>query len=94
MSTTTLRLPEELKTRVARAAERAGTTAHGFILNAIAEKTGQDERRADFHDIADQRHADLVSSGKTVPWTEMRRYLEDRVAGKPGKRPAAKKLAR
>ena len=94
MSTTTLRLPEELKTRVARAAERAGTTAHGFILNAIAEKTGQDERRADFHDIADQRYADLVSSGKTVPWTEMRRYLEDRVAGKPGKRPAAKKLAR
>jgi predicted transcriptional regulator len=41
MSTTTIRLPDELKARVARAAKRAGTTAHGFIVEAIAEKTGQ-----------------------------------------------------
>ncbi len=94
MSTTTIRLPDELKTRISRAAERAGTTAHSFILNAIEEKTSQDERQADFHDVADQRYARFVASGKTVPWAEMRRYLEDRVAGKPAKRPVAKKLAR
>ena len=36
MSTTTIRLPDELKMRVADAAERAGMTPHGFILEAIA----------------------------------------------------------
>ena len=46
MSTTTIRLPQDLKERVARAAQRAGTTAHSFILEAIAEKAEQDERRA------------------------------------------------
>ena len=52
MSTTAIRLSEELKARVARAARRTGTTVHGFILEAIAEKTDQVERRADFHDEA------------------------------------------
>lgn len=94
MSTTTIRLPEELKARVARAAERAGTTPHGFILEAIAEKATQDEARADFHETAEQRYAAIVASGKTIPWADMRRYLEIRVAGKRAARPAAKKMAR
>ena len=94
MPTTTIRLPEELRARVAAAAERAGTTSHGFILEAIAEKADQAERRADFHDVADKRYAALLASGKTIPWEKMRRYLEDRIAGKPVARPVAKKPAR
>ena len=70
MSTTTIRLPEDLKARVAAAAERAGTTAHSFILEAIAEKADQAERRADFHDVAEERCADLLASGKTIPWIQ------------------------
>lgn len=93
MSTTTIRLPEDLKARVAAAAERAGTTAHSFILEAIAEKADQAERRTDFHDVAEKRYGDLVASGKTIPWEKMRSYLEDRIAGKTVARPGAKKLA-
>jgi predicted DNA-binding protein len=94
VSTTTIRLPEELKARVAAAAERAGTTSHNFILEAIAEKTDSAERRADLAEVAERRYAGIVASGKTIPWAEMRRYLEDRAAGKKAKRPAARKLAR
>jgi len=94
MSTTTIRLPEDLKARVAAAAKRAGTSTHGFILEAIAEKTAQEGRRADFDAVAEERYARIASSGKTVPWQEMRGYLEDRVAGKKVKRPVARKLAR
>jgi len=93
MSTTTIRLPEELKARVAAAAKRAGTTAHSFILEAIAEKADQEERRAEFHEVAERRYAEIAASGKTIPWTEMRRYLEDRLTGKKPKRPVARKLA-
>jgi predicted transcriptional regulator len=94
MSTTTIRLPADLKARVAAAAERAGTTAHGFILEAIADRADQAERLADFYDLAEKRYADLAASGKTIPWEKMRKYLEDRVAGKSVARPRAKKLAR
>ena len=94
MPTTTIRITDELKARVAAAAERAGKTSHSFILEAIAEKAEQAERRSDFQDVAEKRFADIVASGKTVPWAEMRNYLENRLAGKAARRPAAKKLAR
>lgn len=94
MSTTTIRLPEDLKARIAAAAKRAGTTSHSFILEAIAEKAEQEERRADFNQVAEERYARVVATGKTIPWNEMRGYLEDRLAGKTAKRPAARKLAR
>lgn len=94
MSTTTIRLPDDLKTRIAAAAKQAGTTAHAFILEAIAEKAEQAERRADFDAVAESRYGDIVTTGKTIPWQEMRGYLEARVAGKATKRPVARKLAR
>jgi predicted transcriptional regulator len=94
MPTTTIRLPEDLKTRVALAAKHAGTTTHAFILEAIAEKTAQEERRTDFDAEAEARYARIVASGKTISWKEMRHYLEARIAGKPVKRPSARKLAR
>jgi len=94
MSTTTIRLPQALKERVARAAERAGTTTHAFMLEAIAEKAGQEELQAEFQDTAEERYAALVTSGKTVPWTEMKRYLERRLGGKKTARPKPRALAR
>jgi predicted transcriptional regulator len=96
MSTTTIRLPDDLKARVAAAAERAGTTAHGFILEAIAEKAAQAERRADFHEVADKRYTQFLASGKSIPWPEMKAYLQGRAKtkGKAAARAAAKKFAR
>ena len=94
MSTTTIRLPEELKARVAAAAKRAGTTTHSFILEAIAKKAEQDDLRADFDTVAEDRYARIVATGKTIPWQEMRGYLEDRLVNKDVKRPVARKLAR
>lgn len=94
MSTTTIRLPEDLKARVAAAAERSGKTAHSFILEAIAAKAEQEELRADFDAVAEDRYARIAATGKTIPWEEMRGYLEDRLAGKAAKPPVARKLAR
>ena len=94
MSTTTIRLPQDLKERIARAAKRAGTSAHGFIIEAIVEKAEQEERRSEFQETAEQRYAHIVASGKTVQWSEMRTYLERRIAGKSPARPKATKLVR
>jgi predicted transcriptional regulator len=94
MSTTTIRLPDDLKARVAAAAKRSGKTTHSFILEAIAEKADEAQRRSDFHEAAERRFAAIAASGKTIPWSEMRAYLEDRTAGKKRRRPVARKLAR
>ena len=94
MPTTTIRLPEDLKARIAVAATRAGTTSHNFILQAIAEKAEQEELRSDFNQVAEERYARIVATGKTISWQEMRNYLEQRVEGKKAKQPAAKKMAR
>jgi len=94
MSTTTIRVPQDLKERIARAAKRAGTTAHSFILEAIAEKAEQEERRGKFEDAAERRYAEIVASGKTVPWKEMRRYLERRLTGNKLARPKSRTVAR
>ncbi len=94
MSTTTIRLPAELRARVAAAAERAGTTPHSFIVQAIAEKAEAVERRSDFVAEAEARYDAIVASGKTIPWREMRAYLEKRGAGGKPRRPKARKLGR
>lgn len=94
MPTTTIRLPDDLKTRIAAAAKHAGTTAHGFILEAIIEKAEQAERRADFDAVAENRYAGVVSTGKPSRGRKCAFYLEARMAGKATKRPVARKLAR
>lgn len=94
MSTTTIRLPDGLKIRIAAAAKRAGTTSYGFILDAIAEKAELAERRAGFDVEAEQRYARILETGETIPWAKMRSYLEERVAGKSARRPASGKLTR
>jgi predicted transcriptional regulator len=94
MSTTTIRLSKELKDKVVRAAERAGKTPHGFILEAIAEKAEVEDHRAAFIETAEQRFARIAASGKTVAWREMRRYLERRISGSRADRPKPRRLAR
>lgn len=93
MATTTIRLSEDLKERISSAAERAGKTTHSFILEAIAEKADLEESRADFDAEANARFAKIVESGETIPWTEMRHYLEERLAGKQAPRPVTTKRA-
>ena len=90
-TTTTIRLPDDLKARIASAAERAGKTTHSFILEALAEKAELEEQRADFDAQADARLAKIVASGKTIPWADMRHYLEAHLADKEVPRPVPKK---
>jgi len=92
--TTTIRLPEELKARLARLAEREGTSTHSLILDAIAEKTEALERRQSFHAEARERHAEYLATGEGVAWEEMRDHLRRRVGGEAAPPPAARRLGK
>jgi predicted transcriptional regulator len=90
VSTTTIRIDDDLKARVAAAAERAGKTAHAFILDAIEQTVEQVEQDEAFHRLADDRWARLLDTGKSVPWGEARAYLEARARGEKPRKPAAR----
>lgn len=94
MSTTTIRIEDELKARVAAAAERAGTTAHAFMLEAIARTVEQVELDAEFYRVADARWARVLATGKTVPWDVAAAYLEARARGERPRKPVPRKRGR
>ena len=94
MSTTTIRIEDDLKARVTAAAERAGKTAHAFILDAISQTVEQAELDEDFHRVADERWAKLLATGRTVPWNDAKAYIEARARGERMRKPAARKLGR
>lgn len=92
MSTTTIRLEDDLKARIAAAAEREGKTAHAFILDAIAHTVEQTELDHEFQRIAEERWAKVRATGKSVPFEEARTYLEARALGQRRSRPSGRKL--
>ena len=94
MSTTTIRIEDELKARVAASAARSGKTAHAFIVDAIAQTVAQAELDDKLHQVADERWAKILATGKTVPWEEARTYLQARAAGEQPRKPTARKLGR
>ena len=94
MATTTIRVDDDLKARIAAAAERAGKTAHAFVLDAISQTVAQDEADAEFERIADERWAKLMATGETVPWDDAKAWIEARSRGERRRRPVARKSAR
>jgi predicted transcriptional regulator len=94
MTTTTIRIDDELKIRVAAVAERAGKSAHAFIVEAIEQTVEQAEAHADFHRVADERWAKMLATGKSIGWDELRIYLEARARGERPRRPTARKFVR
>ena len=94
MSTTTIRIEDELKGRVAAVADRSGKTAHAFILDAIEQTVEQAELDDDFHRLADSRWAALLATGRTVAWDDVKQYIEGRARGERVTRPAARRLTR
>ena len=90
MSTTTIRIEEQLKERLAAAAQLSGKTPHAFILDAIAQTVEQVEIDAQFDRLAEERWARVLATGKTVPWEAAKTYLQARARGEKARRPAAR----
>ena len=86
-----LRVPEDVKKRVARLAEAQDTTAHAFMLEAIRDKVEGEEARAAFHEEARKRLARMKRSGKGIPAAEVFAYLDARGQGRNPRRPKPRK---
>ena len=93
MSTTTLRIDESLRERIARLASGLNQTPHSFMVEALAQKADEAEWRLGVQREAQQRDAALQAGEPGVEWHEMKTYLRSRIAAagsKTSRRPAGK----
>ena len=88
-----LRVPESVKRRIAKLAQRRKTTPHALMLEAISEKLEAEEARAEFHAEGNRRLKNMKKAGTGIPAAEVFEYLELRGQGKQAARPKARKLA-
>ncbi|SDH81392.1 ribbon-helix-helix protein, CopG family [Variovorax sp. OV700] len=91
MPTTTIRLEDELRARIAAAAARSGRSSHAFILDALSDMVERSELDEELHRIADKRWAALQRTGESVAWEDAAAYLKARAAGQKPRRPTARR---
>lgn len=82
-----LRVPDDVKKRVARLADAQDTTAHAFMLEAIRDKVDAEEAHAAFLAEARRRLVRMKKSGKGIPAAEVFAYLDARGKGGSPARP-------
>lgn len=91
-ATTTLKLPDDLKARIATAAEQAGKSPHAFMVEALQMQTDLAERRREFVQSALLAEQEVAQYGLVYDADEVFSYLRDRLAGRPTQDPKPVKL--
>ena len=91
MVPTTLKLPDELKKRVAALVKGTGKSAHAFMVDAIEQQTSLAERRNAFVTDAKRAQEEMNRAGKGYPAEEVHAYMNARSEGKKASRPRAKR---
>ncbi len=91
-ATTTLKLPEPLKARIAPLAEAAGKSPHAWMIEALEERVAQSEAYAAF--VAEALEADrqMTETGLGYAAEDVHQYLLDKLEGKAVKRPKPIKI--
>lgn len=90
MSTTSLKLPEDLKQRAVAAAQKQGMSPHAFMVNAIEQAATSAERHASFVADALAAREEMLTTGAGFDADEVHVYLKARIAGQKPDTPKAK----
>lgn len=86
MAATSIKLPDDLKARIAPLAEAEGLSPHAWMLRALANETERAEKRAEFIAEGLRRLKEVRDGGELLPAREVldrvKRRLEDALAAK------------
>jgi predicted transcriptional regulator len=86
-ATTTLKLPDPLKARIAPLAEAAGKTPHAWMIDALEAQAALAEMRAAFIAEAEASAAEVDAGGVLYAAEDVHAYIVSRAAGKAAQRP-------
>jgi predicted transcriptional regulator len=90
MSTTSLKLPQEVKQLAQAAAKHQGISTHSFMVEAIRTAATAAEQRAAFVAAALEAEAEFAGTGKGYAAQEVHAWLKARAKGKPVAKPKAR----
>jgi predicted transcriptional regulator len=82
----TLKLPPELKHRVASVVKGTDKSAHAFMVEAIEQQTSLAEKRKAFVAAALKAREHAMRTGKGYFLEDVRAEYAARIAGKPARR--------
>jgi predicted transcriptional regulator len=91
-ATTTLKLPEPLKARIAPLAEAAGKSPHAWMIEALEERVAQSEAYAAFMAEALEADREMTETGQGYDADEVHAYLRAIISGEEAERPKPVKL--
>lgn len=92
MSTTTLRLPDGLKSRIDALAEQAGDSAHAFMIKTLDEATERMEQQREFHAEATRRLEHMERTGEYLTLDDLSTYAQALTRGETTKPPAPRRM--
>ena len=86
-TTTTLKLPEHLKKRIAPLAASAGKTPHAWMVEALETQAALAEKRRVFVAGALAAEKETEKTGISYKASEVHRFMRARAAGRKTARP-------
>jgi predicted transcriptional regulator len=81
MSTTSLKLPDDLKKRAANAAHDLGVSPHAFMVSAIEQAATATEQRVRFIVEAKAAREEMIETGKGLDADDVHAFLKAKVSG-------------
>lgn len=90
MSTTSLKLSDELRQRATKAAQELGVSPHAFMVDAIRQAAEAVEQRSEFVAQALAARDEMRRDGSGHDAADVRTYLRRRIADGQAARPDAK----
>ena len=82
VSTTSLKLTDEIKLQAANAAKDLGITTHAFMVEAIKQASINAELRRSFIEDANNSRKEVLQEGKVHDAEKVFKHLKARIAGK------------
>ena len=90
MSTTSLKLPDDLKERLRSVAEARHTSAHAFMVESIQNAVVAAEQQLAFLADAEAAYEQMCESGEGYEARDVHRYIQARARGESVERPQPK----
>lgn len=91
MATTSLKLPDELKARVAKVAEASGKSPHAFMVDVIEQETRRSEQYQTFLAEAEASWQEYQETGLAYDADEVNAYFRAKIQGVELPKPQLKK---
>ncbi len=82
VSTTSLKLTEEIKLQVTSAAKELGITPHAFMVQAIKQASINAELRRTLIEDSNNARNEVLKDGKVYESDKVFKHLKARIAGK------------